>query len=60
MAARVGKVFAIDPVSILNNQGDSFVTLVRIAAAQVVNEDERKSAEAQKSKSGGGRRGRRR
>ncbi|MBC8092503.1 MAG: hypothetical protein H7Y15_11300 [Pseudonocardia sp.] len=59
MAARVAHTFNQDPVAMLDNGGDMFLTHVRIAAAKVVSDDERKQAEAQKKKTSG-RRARRR
>lgn len=35
-------------MALLRDGGDEFVTLVRIAAAQVVHEDKRKEAEAER------------
>lgn len=48
-AARVARVFHLDPVVLLDDSEDEFPMLVRIAAAQVVNRDEQKAAEAQRS-----------
>lgn len=65
MAARVGRMFRVDPVSILSDGGDPLLNQVRLAAANVVAEDERKQAEEQQKRNkprggGGGRRGRKR
>lgn len=46
--ARVSKTFCLDPAVVLRNTVDEFDLHVRIAAARVVHEDERKNAEAQK------------
>lgn len=51
MAARVAKTFSIDPIVILRDSEDPLVNQVRMAAAYVVQEDERKAAE--QSKAGG-------
>lgn len=62
MAARIGKVFSLDPVHVLEDS-NGIRTMIRIAASRVVASDERKSAEEQKRNSGRGRtprRGRRR
>lgn len=49
-AARVARVFKLDPVALLRDDGgDEFLMLVRIAAAMVVQEDKRKEAEAEKA-----------
>jgi len=49
-AARVARVFKLDPVALLKDDGgDEFLMLVRIAAAMVVQEDKRKEAEAEKA-----------
>jgi hypothetical protein len=45
MAARIAKTFSIDPVMILNDDGDDLINSIRLAAAQIVNDDERKAAE---------------
>lgn len=47
-AARIAREFRQDPVAMLRDDGDEFVMLVRIAAAQVVHEDRRKEAEAER------------
>ena len=59
MAARMGKVFGLDPFELLNGTMHSW--MLRVAAYRVVQEDERKEAEKQKSEAkrgGGGRRSR--
>lgn len=58
-AARMGKVFGLDPFELLNGTMHSW--MLRVAALRVVQEDERKEAEKNKakSKSGGGKRPRR-
>lgn len=49
-AARVARVFKLDPVALLRDDGgDEFLMLVRIAAAMVVQEDKRREAEAEKA-----------
>jgi hypothetical protein len=49
-AARVSRVFKLDPVALLKDDGgDEFLMLVRIAAAMVVHEDKRREAEAEKA-----------
>jgi hypothetical protein len=50
-AARVAKVFQMNPLDILR-ETDMLAVQVLFAAAKVVNDDERKSAEANKAKSG--------
>jgi len=47
-AARIAREFSQDPVALLRDDGDEFVTLIRIAAAQVVQEDKKKEAEAER------------
>lgn len=39
--ARVAHTFSQDPVALLRDDGDEFVTLLRIAAAQVIERDEK-------------------
>lgn len=46
-AARVGEIFGQDPVALLQDGGDDFLMLVRIAAAQVVERDRKAKAEAE-------------
>ena len=41
--ARVAKTFSLDPVALLRDRGDDFLMLVRVAAAQVVERDEKKA-----------------
>jgi hypothetical protein len=48
-AARVAREFNLDPVALLRDEGDEFLTHVRIAAWMVVQEDKRKEGEAEKS-----------
>lgn len=49
-AARVARVFKLDPVALLRDDGgDEFLMLIRIAAAMVVQEDKRREAEAEKA-----------
>lgn len=49
-AARVARVFKLDPVALLRDEGgDEFLMHVRIAAAMVVQEDKRREAEAEKA-----------
>lgn len=43
--ARVAHVFGQDPVALLRDDGDEFITLVRIAAAQVIARDEKAQAD---------------
>jgi hypothetical protein len=51
-AARVARVFKLDPVALLRDDGgDEFLMLVRIAAAMVVHDDKRREAEAEKAAS---------
>lgn len=50
LAARVAKVFQIDPIIVLDDKGDEFVTLVRLACAQVIQNDEKKQAEQSKAR----------
>lgn len=45
----MARVFHLDPVALLKDDGDDFAMLVRIAAVQVVNRDKQKEAEAQRS-----------
>ena len=47
-AARIARVFHLDPVALLDDDGDEFLTLVRIAAVEVVNGDRAKEAEAER------------
>lgn len=47
--ARVARTFRLDPVALLRDEGDEFLTLVRIAATMVVDDDKRKEAEAEKA-----------
>jgi hypothetical protein len=54
MAARVGKTFRVDPVSLLDDDGDAFLNQVRVAATLVVQRDEEEAAA--KAKSGARRR----
>lgn len=49
MAARIGRMFRVDPVLILDDGGDELPNLVRNAAALVVNRDEEKEAERMRS-----------
>jgi hypothetical protein len=49
-AARIAETFGLDPVSLLRDEGDEFLTLVRIAAAQVVDADRKREQEAAKTK----------
>lgn len=46
-AARVAKVFSQDPVAMLDDGGDDFITHVRLAAVKVVQRDEAKQQEEQ-------------
>lgn len=46
-AARVARVFHLDPVALLDDNGDDFPMLVRIAAVMVVNRDKKAEAEAE-------------
>jgi hypothetical protein len=46
--ARVARIFKLDPVALLRDGGDEFLTLVRVAAAQVVERDKAKEAEAER------------
>lgn len=48
--ARIAKTFGQDPVALLRDEGDDLVGLVRAAAYQVVQGDE-KAAEAEAKKS---------
>jgi hypothetical protein len=41
MAARVGYVFGMDPVAVLRDEGDEFLTMVRVAALDIWISDER-------------------
>lgn len=45
MAAKVARTFRIDPVPLLDDGGDVFPMLVRIACAQVIDAEERKANE---------------
>lgn len=54
-AARISATFHLDPVAVLDTT-DEFTLSVRIAAARVVHEDERKAQEAQKRAAPRGRR----
>jgi hypothetical protein len=47
-AARVARVFHLDPVVLLTDDEDEFPMLVRIAAVQVVQRDKQKEAEAER------------
>lgn len=49
-AARIANTFGLDPVTLLRDDGDEFLTLVRIAAAQVVDADRKREEEAAKSR----------
>lgn len=44
-------MFRQDPVAMLDDKGDEFLTLVRIAAARIVNEDKKREAEAERAAS---------
>ena len=48
MAARIGRVFRLDPIAILDDGGDELLNLVRTAATLVVARDEEKQAEQAK------------
>lgn len=41
MAARVGYTFGMDPVAVLRDEGDEFLTMIRVAALDVWINDER-------------------
>jgi hypothetical protein len=56
-AALVARLFRIDPVPLLDDDGDDWPMLVRLACARVVEEAERKANEKTSS---GVKRGRRR
>lgn len=47
-AARVARVFHLDPVALLTDNEDEFPMMVRIAAVMVVNRDKQKEAEAER------------
>lgn len=47
--ARIAREFRQDPVALLRDGGDEFETLVRLAAAQVVLDDKKKEAEAERA-----------
>jgi hypothetical protein len=47
--ARIAREFGLDPVALLRDNGDEFETLVRIAATQVVLDDKKKEAEAERA-----------
>lgn len=47
----MARTFRLDPVELLRDGGDSFLTLVRIAAARVVEQDEAKKDEQIKAAS---------
>jgi predicted signal transduction protein with EAL and GGDEF domain len=47
--ARVARIFKQDPVALLRDGGDEFETLVRIAASEVVMDDKKKEAEAERA-----------
>lgn len=49
--ARVARTFRLDPVALLRDDGDEFLTYVRLAAAQVVHRDEEAAAKKAKSQS---------
>lgn len=49
VAARIAKVFGQDPVDMIKDGGDSLIGLVRAAAYQVIQADE-KAAEADMKK----------
>lgn len=49
--ARIAHTFGQDPIALLTDDGDEFVTLVRIAAAQVVDRDEKAQAAEMKANS---------
>lgn len=49
VAARVAHKFGLDPVVLLDDDGDEFLMAVRQACAQVISEDEAKAAEKQRS-----------
>lgn len=51
MAARVGKMFQLDPIAILDDGGDDLINAVRLAAAQIVQDDEKKQADQQRAAS---------
>lgn len=44
LAARVGRIFRVDPILILDDGGDPLLNQVRVAAAQVVQRDEEEQA----------------
>jgi hypothetical protein len=60
MAARVAKLFGLDPIAVLDDGGDELINAVRMACAVIVQDDERKSAEESRARSSAGRRPRRR
>ncbi|HET9144152.1 hypothetical protein [Actinophytocola sp.] len=43
----MARVFHLDPVTLLDDHGDDFPMLVRIAAVMVVNRDKKAEAEAE-------------
>lgn len=47
--ARIAREFRLDPVALLRDDGDEFLTLIRIAATQVVLDDKKKEAEAERA-----------
>ena len=47
--ARIAHTFSQDPVALLRDDGDEFVTLLRIAAAQVIERDEKAQAAEMKA-----------
>lgn len=58
LAARIARTFRIDPVTVLQDQGDEFLLNVRAAALAVVQRDEKQSADQVKRGSSRGKRSR--
>lgn len=49
-AARIARTFRLDPIDLLRDGGDEFLTWVRIAASEVVARDEEAAAKKAKKK----------
>lgn len=59
LAAMVARQFRLDPVALLDDNGDDFLMLVRVAAVEIVQEAEKRAAEKNRM-TGAARRPRRR
>ena len=56
LTARIARTFRIDPVTVLQDRGDEFLLNIRAAALQVVQRDEKQSADQVKKSSPRGKR----